>query len=126
MQQAALVLANFSFVVPSHHATITAALDKCAAEVRRQRNADHGFPSHRRNENYAFGTKTTVVPVGGSNLWATYSRMMTLAFAAGVAGRRTGYVTSSNLMEVWDAGTGRAPTFPKTCNPSGCPQKASS
>ena len=85
---AALILANFSFLVPPEaRGLIATALDRDAALVRGQRNPDGGFPSHRRPEKYAFGTKTTVVEVGGSNMWASYSRLMTLAFAAEVAGQ---------------------------------------
>lgn len=87
---AALILANFSFLVPPEseaRGLIATALDRDAALVRGQRNPDGGFPSHRRPEKYAFGTKTTVVEVGGSNMWASYSRLMTLAFAAEVAGK---------------------------------------
>ena len=114
---AALVLANFFCVdaCAGLRDTIVAALDRTAAAVRGQVNADGGFPSHRRATQYQFGSKSTTVEVEGSNLWATYSRMMTLAFAAHSAGRPTRLVTSNNLMEIWDAGTGKSARFPARC-----------
>jgi hypothetical protein len=40
---------------------IVAALDKTAAAVRGEQNADGGFASHRRPVQYQFGTLTTTV-----------------------------------------------------------------
>lgn len=103
------ILVNFSFLEPSYKGRIKKALQSLLGSMNTCVNPDGGFCCHRRNENYYFGTITTKVPAGGSSLWSTYSRLLTIAMASRiltdhpVAGD---WNLGRNLMEIWDGGIG--------------------
>ena len=103
------ILVNFSFVTNYNREAIQQSLRRVITGVLECQNEDGGFACHRRQEPYRFGTFTTEVSMGGSSLWSTYSRLITLAMASYVFEQENwktwnlGY----NLMEIWDGGTDR-------------------
>lgn len=111
------ILVNFSFFAGSYLDEIKKALELLLSAMDGCVNPDGGFCCHRRNENYYFGTITTEVPMGGSSLWSTYSRLLTIAMATKVLKDHPAsgdWNLGNNIMEIWDGGTGlmsRIPDF---------------
>lgn len=106
---AVCILVNLSFISSGLDEKIKIALQKLLRGIIKCRNTDGGFCCHRRKEPYRFGTFSTQVPVGGSSLWSTYARIVTIAMAAKIlkdnpaAGE---WNLGNNLFEIWDGGTG--------------------
>ncbi len=117
---AVMILSNLNFVDPDRTPTVRQALEKCLAGIMVCRNDDGGFACHRRPETYYFGTRTTAVPPGSSSLWATYSRLLTIAMIANnlFPATRPAWRMGANLMEIWDGGAGLMPAYP----PGGAPE----
>jgi hypothetical protein len=110
---ATLILANFYFLAPQCQTEIKSALGRCRDAIAICANDDGGFACHRRDEVYNFGTKTTLVAPGQSSLWATYSRLMTIAMITELLNPGTSpFTLGHNLMEVWDGGTDRMTLCP--------------
>lgn len=106
---AANILVNFSFVTDYYHEEILCVLKKLIEAMPECKNPDGGFCCNRRNESYRFGTITTEVPNGGSSLWSTYSRILTIAMAMKLLGDDQKFeieIPGNNIMEIWDGGTG--------------------
>ncbi len=107
------ILVNFYYAYNFCHRQIRGALEKLLSVIGKCENPDGGFCCHRRNEQYRFGTFTTQVPIGGSSLWSTYSRILTIALAAKIAKKYSAvghWNLGNNLMEIWDGGAGQMKT----------------
>ncbi len=111
---AVFILANLCFTNKEFEAVIKESFLRCLKGIMVCKNPDGGFSCHRRNETYFFGTKTTVVPTGKSSLWATYSRLLTIAMMMNILypETRSEWKMGANLMEIWDGGTGIMQNYP--------------
>ncbi len=111
---AVFILSNLSSIDRRFAPTVKKSFLKCLKGIMVCKNPDGGFSSHRRNETYFFGTKTTAVPPGKSNLWATYSRLLTIAMMTNILypQMRKEWKMGTNLMEVWDGGTEIMKNYP--------------
>lgn len=111
---AVLILTNFYFLVPGYQEKIEQSLEKCQQAIMTCLNPDGGFSPHRRNETYNFGTNLTLVEPRKSSLWATYSRLLTIAMAGKILdpSDKT-FILGNNLMEIWDGGTGKMEIHPR-------------
>lgn len=108
------IIVNFSFITDYRQKEIRQALGKLLNAIRSCKNPDGGFCCHRRDENYKFGTVTTEVPFGGSSLWSTYSRILTIAMATKVLKDHPAsgnWDLGNNIMEIWDGGSGQMATY---------------
>jgi prenyltransferase beta subunit len=105
---AIMILSNLSLMDRRHEQAVKTAFQKCLQGIMVCKNIDGGFACHRRNETYYFGTKTTAVAAGKSSLWATYSRLLTIAMIMNhlYPETRPAWRLGANLLEVWDGGTG--------------------
>ncbi len=106
------ILTNFYFLTddPIIKMKIKLCFQKLLDVIPQCINSDGGFCCHRRNEKYRFGTWTTEMEIGGSSLWATYSRLVTIAFATKILQNHPASgdwnLGGKNIMEIWDAGLG--------------------
>lgn len=104
------ILVNFYFIVDSYLEETKRALERLLNAIEHCKNPDGGFCCHRRNVSYRFGTITTEMPLGGSSLWSTYSRILTIAMATKILKDHPAsgnWNLGNNIMEIWDGGTGR-------------------
>lgn len=107
---AASILVNFYFASDFYRVQIKQALERLLDAIESCRNSDGGFCCNRRQEKYRFGTFTTEVFAGGSSLWSTYSRILTIALATKVVKEHPAagdWNLDNNIMEIWDGGTCR-------------------
>lgn len=104
---AVLILSNMFFLSRDFERKkqIEKCFQKCLTGIMVNQVSGGGFSCHRRNENYYFGTKTTIVPPGGSSLWATYSRLMAIAMMSKILNLpgNQKWQLKNNLMEIWNA-----------------------
>ena len=108
------ILVNFSFITDFYSEEVRQALERLLYVIEDCRNLDGGFCCHRRNENYRFGTLTTEVPIGGSSLWSTYSRLLTIAMAEKILNTHSvskNWNLGNNIMEIWDGGSGHMKSY---------------
>ena len=100
------ILVNFSFLTSYKQDLIKRSLEKVMAGLEKCKNMDGGYACHRRSEPYRFGTFTTEVPIGGSSLWSTYSRLITMAMSDQRLNKdKSSWNLGNNMMEIWDGGT---------------------
>lgn len=105
------ILVNFYFISGAYRKETELALKRLLDAIEKCKNPDGGFCSHRRGEDYRFGTFTTEVPINGSSLWSTYSRILTIALISRVVREHPAagsWNLGNNIMETWDGGTGQA------------------
>jgi hypothetical protein len=108
------IIVNFSFIHNGYDKKIKKSLTRLLDAIESCKNSDGGFCCHRRDENYRFGTFTTEVPVGGSSLWSTYSRILTIAMAGKVLSEHPAsgdWNLGNNIMELWDGGSGKMRSY---------------
>lgn len=114
---AVLILVNFYFLTGEFKSEIEQSIQKCQKAVLTCLNADGGFSPHRRGKPYNFGTKSTLVEVGNSSLWATYGRLLTIAMAGRILNPSDKtFILGKNLMEIWDGGIGKMDLHPPLIN----------
>lgn len=104
------ILVNFYFIAGSYQQETERTLERLLTVIEKCQNSDGGFCCHRRRENYRFGTFSTEVPIEGSSLWSTYSRILTIALATKVIKGHSAagdWNLGNNIMETWDGGTGQ-------------------
>ena len=117
------ILVNFYFHSNYRREQIRNALKKLSVGIEQCKNSDGGFCCHRRNKPYRFGTFTTEVPVGGSSLWSTYSRILTIAMTAKVLDNRSdsgSWDLGNNIMEIWDGRVGNMSRYHNFSNLINC------
>lgn len=108
------ILVNFSFMVNNYQEEVGKALGRLLNAIEYCKNPDGGFCCHRRNENYRFGTFSTEVTKGGSSLWSTYSRILTIAMATKIFKDHSlvdNWHLGNNIMEIWDGGTSQQGSY---------------
>lgn len=109
------ILVNFSFITGSvtpgfMKKEVRECLERLLGAFEGCVNPDGGFCCHRRAERYRFGTYTTEVLRGGSSLWSTYSRLLTIAMATQVVKDHPAageWNLGNNIMEIWNGGMER-------------------
>ncbi len=97
------ILVNFTHITDYRRNDIKTCLTKVLDALHLCKNQDGGYCCHRRSKPYQFGTRTTEVPIGGSSLWSTYARLLTIAMATQVLTDHPSagsWVLGNNLMEV--------------------------
>jgi len=111
---AVMILSNLSLIDSRYEQAVKSVFQKCLKGIMVCQNPDGGFACHRRDETYYFGTKTTAVAAGKSSLWATYSRLLTIAMIMNhlYPETRPEWRMGANLLEIWDGSTGLMQQYP--------------